>query len=143
MNGLSRTAAEWRLLARSLALMTGAVVITRTLPYGAWKSLGRRSARVRPAPADEPLRMSPVQIVRAVDSASRVIPGGGNCLARALTGRALMARHGYASELVLGVAKTSSGALRSHAWLRHDGGTLLGEQGVTGFVPMPDLADRL
>jgi len=141
MNGLSRSAPEWRLLARGLVIMAGAVVCTRALPFAVWKSFGLRSARVRPAPAGP--RISPVQIVRAVDSASRVIPGGGNCLARALTGRALMARHGYASELVLGVAKGSSGALSSHAWLRHDGGTLLGAQGVNGFVPMPDLADRL
>jgi hypothetical protein len=142
MNGFSRSAAEWRLLARGLVIMTGAVVFTRTLPFAAWKSLGLRIARVRPAPNAEGPRISPVQIVRAVDSASRVVPGGGNCLARALTGRALMARHGYASELVMGVAK-GSGPLRSHVWLRHKGDMLLGAQGVSGFEPMPDLADRL
>lgn len=143
MNGCLRSAAEWRLLARGLVIMTGAVVFTRTLPFAAWKALGLRIARVRPALHAEGSRLSPVQIVRAVDSASRVVPGGGNCLARALTGRALMAYHGYASELVMGVAKGSSGAFRSHAWLRHEGDMLLGAQGVSGFEPMPDLADRL
>ena len=81
--------------------------------------------------------------MRAIDSASRTIPGGDNCLARAIAGRALMAREGYRTELVLGVARSAEGGLKGHAWLRHEARTLLGLQGVDGFVPMPDLDGRL
>ena len=87
--------------------------------------------------------ISPAMIVRAIDGASRIVPGGGNCLARALAGRAVMARHGLSSNIVLGVAKAPDGLLRSHAWLQYKGNALLGEQGVSGFSPMPDLAGRL
>ena len=137
---VSRPLVEWRLLATAVIALGAAVLLTKAFPYRVWRR--RAHATLHTAPPIQ-TRATPYEIARAIDGASRVVLGGANCLARALAARRLMARHGWPSELVLGVAKGLDGRLRSHAWLRHDGNTLLGEQGVHGFVPMPDLAGRL
>ena len=136
---VSRSAAEWHLLLAAVRTLASAVLATRMLPYRVWRQYGLKPGAASPRQTD----VSPPMIVRAIDGASRIVPGGTNCLARALAGRALMTRHGLASELVLGVAKNGDGTLKSHAWLRHGDDAVLGEQGVRGFVAMPDLAGRL
>jgi hypothetical protein len=141
MRGLSRSWLEWRILARAVTTMAITVVITRTMPYSRSRRVTQRLARLRhrrSMPA-----ASPRLIVRAVDTASRLVPGGRNCLVRAVTGRALMAREGAESELVVGVAKSCGGAFESHAWLRYNGETILGGAGAGNFAPMPGLGDRI
>jgi len=137
MNIRSRSGREWRLLALATLTLSSYVVLTRLLPYRFWRRLGSSISRTRRnAPTSD-------MVVRALDGASVLVPGGGNCLARALAGRVLLSRYGVSSEIVLGVAKAADGSLKAHAWLRREGRTLLGEQGVSGFQPMPDLAGRL
>ena len=130
---------EWRLLATAVTFMA-ALASARALPGRACHRLGRRFSRIRTSDIGETFK--PEQVVRAVNTASRLVPGGSNCLIRALTAQALLARQGLRSELVFGVARGPAGALRSHAWLRCQGSVLLGETGVTGFAAMPNPVDR-
>ena len=130
-----RSCREWWLVARAAAVMT-AFALARALPPAAWRrfssGFGRTPSGARGS------AVLPAHVVRAVNTASRIVPGGANCLVRALTGRALLARQGKTSEIVYGVARGPAGTLRAHAWLRCQGQLLLGVVGTTGFVPMPD-----
>jgi hypothetical protein len=60
----------------------------------------------------------------SVRSASRVIPGA-SCLTQALALHNLLSRAGYSSSIHLGVAKTSGRGFEAHAWVEHEGVTLL------------------
>ena len=60
----------------------------------------------------------------AVRTASRVIPSA-SCLTRAVTLHHLLSRAGYQSSIHLGVAKTSARGFEAHAWVEHNGITLL------------------
>lgn len=54
------------------------------------------------------------------------MPGGRNCLARALAAELMLGRYGYSSQLKIGVAKTPSGEFEAHAWLESEGRVLIG-----------------
>jgi hypothetical protein len=136
----SRSSVEWVLAARALVSMATIVVAMRLLPYNKWRGLAVASGRVR---RSDPSVVSAQQVVRAMESASRFVPGGANCLVRALTTRMLMARYCMSSTLRMGVAKTLDGYLEGHAWLEYQGAVLVGERGREGFAPMPDLEARL
>jgi hypothetical protein len=125
-----RTWFEWRLLAHATGAMTGVAVAVRFLPYAVWRRIGARRA---PGSASASIE----QVVRAVNGASCVVPGGRNCLVRAVTARWLLARHGHASDLVLGVAKGGSRGVQGHAWLRCDGSIVVGQYGMDDYTPMP------
>ncbi|MBW4616713.1 MAG: lasso peptide biosynthesis B2 protein [Desmonostoc vinosum HA7617-LM4] len=66
------------------------------------------------------------KIVWAVEVSSHYMPGGVKCLARALTGQVFMSRHGYTSNLCIGVAKSEAGELKAHAWLENQGQVVIG-----------------
>jgi len=123
---------------RAIAALTLSVVTVRVVPYSVWRRRLVGASRVPPAPMPG-VTIRP--ILRAIEDASRVVPGGRNCLARALAGRALLAQHHFPSEIVLGVSRGPDGSLAAHAWLRHDGQLVLGANGVEGYVPLPDLPD--
>lgn len=72
---------------------------------------------------------APEQIARAVSRGSRLVPWP-TCLVRALAARRLLARHGVASELCLGVARPAFGRFEAHAWLECGGVTILGGEGA-------------
>jgi hypothetical protein len=135
MTGLSRSFVEWRMLARAVTIMTIAVVMLRTAPYERCRHFTLGLARLR----RRPITPAPQLLVRAVNSASRIVPGGKNCLVRAVTGRAMLARYGLESQLIVGVAKDPTGAFASHAWLERDGEAILGAPGMTGFSRLPGL----
>ena len=136
----SRSALEWLIAARAVALMTLLVVAVRVLPYRVWHRLSAANGRV---PRDAAAAVSAAHIVRAVESASRFVPGGENCLARALTTRQLMTHYGLGATLRLGVAKAPSGNLEAHAWIEYEGAVLIGDGGTDRFALMPDLETRL
>lgn len=66
------------------------------------------------------------KIVWAVEVSSHYMPGGVKCLARALTCQVFMSRHGYTSNLCIGVAKDIQGELKAHAWLENQGKVVIG-----------------
>jgi hypothetical protein len=135
----SRSWTEWWLVAQASIVMT-ALVLARALPDAAWRRFGLRLGRLHGR--NHAATVVPRQVVRAVDAASRIVPGGSNCLVRALAARTLLARRGIRSELVFGVARGPAGVLRAHAWLRYQDELLLGDKGIEGFVQMPNLAGR-
>jgi hypothetical protein len=74
----------------------------------------------------------------AVAVAGRRVPGS-TCLVRALVAQGLFARHGYASQLRLGVARGPGRVFEAHAWLERDGQVLVGGPVDARYVPMPEL----
>ncbi|HEX4601145.1 MAG TPA: lasso peptide biosynthesis B2 protein [Gemmatimonadales bacterium] len=80
----------------------------------AWLASG---AARHPAPAR--------RIAWAVAAAGRHLPGA-TCLIQALSAQTLLARHGHAARLRIGVAR-ANGGIAAHAWLERDGQPLFGE----------------
>jgi hypothetical protein len=77
---------------------------------------------VRP---DAPSKVaSPADIALAIDRAAKLLPGS-SCLPKAIAGIAMLARHGYASRLRIGL-KNDAGHLAAHAWVEYEGNVLLG-----------------
>ncbi|WP_414575295.1 lasso peptide biosynthesis B2 protein [Anabaena sp. CCY 9402-a] len=66
------------------------------------------------------------KIIWAVEVSSHYMPGV-KCLARALTCQVFMSRHGYTSNLCIGVAKGQEGELKAHAWLENQGQVVIGK----------------
>ena len=65
-------------------------------------------------------------IAWAVVAAYQVVPGGNNCLARALAAKLMLARFGYRSELRVGALKNETEAFAAHAWLEAEGRIIVG-----------------
>lgn len=81
-----------------------------------------------------------VKIVWAIDLATRYMPGGAKCLARALATQVLINRQGHTSELRIGVAKTEGGKLEAHAWVEYQGGVAIGNlKDLCRFIQLPSL----
>ena len=79
------------------------------------------------------------RIVWAVSAAGRRVPGGRNCLARALTTQTLLARHGHPARLRIGVAHTTEGEFHAHAWVETRDGVVLRESTLERFTALPVL----
>ena len=73
----------------------------------------------------------------AVETAGRIVPTGGNCLVRAIAGRAMLARRGVSSQIRLGVAKNSPDILTAHAWLECGDRIVTGEGEHLGYAALP------
>lgn len=83
---------------------------------------------------------SPVDVVWAVESVSRHMPGHPKCLARALTTKVLLHQQGYVSKLQIGVAKSDNGSLNAHAWIEYDGQIIIGNlRDLSRFIPLPSV----
>jgi len=78
--------------------------------------------------------------IRAIEAAADYIPGA-TCLVKALAAQALLGRAGCESTLRIGVLLLGDGKLKAHAWLEHDGQTILGGNvpGIDDFKPLPEL----
>lgn len=128
-----------RVLLLNAALLLAATKLgLRLLPF---QTLRRLLARLKPA-ADlasfPPTDLYFQKIVWAVEVASRYIPGGEKCLARALVAHNLLTRQGYAAQLRIGVAKDEEGKLEAHAWVESEGQIAIGRvRNWERFVPLP------
>ncbi len=76
------------------------------------------------------------RIAWAVAALSRVVPGAGNCLVRALATGIVLKRYGYPAELKIGVMKPAGGRLEAHAWLESGGSVVIGDFQLDQFVPL-------
>jgi hypothetical protein len=114
--------ADRRLLIQAWIVLAAMRVALRTVPLARLCKLASRSRSIgdRDLPSVE-------AIVRAVDRASSVIPGGQNCLLRALTAELMLRRANYKSELKIGVSKPPGGEFRAHAWVEIAGEIVIGE----------------
>ena len=84
--------------------------------------------------------VAPSAIPWAVEAASRAVPRA-TCLTQAVAAKLLLRLSGEDAQFCLGVAYTSEGALRAHAWLERDGRAILGGAGVKSMVRLPELPD--
>ena len=79
------------------------------------------------------------KILWAVNVATRYMPGGAKCLARALTTQILMSHSGFSPELCIGVAKGESG-LEAHAWIKYQGYVVIGYlPDLPRYIQLPSL----
>jgi hypothetical protein len=117
-------AADRRLLLEASSLLAVVRVGLWLLPFATVRrvarALGRSGPRATAAGGPDEAR-----VVWAIGVAGRAVPRS-TCLVRALAGQALLARHGWPSELRLGVARGPDGAFRGHAWLEREGRVLMG-----------------
>jgi hypothetical protein len=83
------------------------------------------------------------KVVWAVEGASRYMPGGVKCLARALATQVLLGRCGHPTQLYIGVAKDKQGNLEAHAWVESQGRIITGGlRDMTRFTPLPSLEEE-
>jgi hypothetical protein len=72
-------------------------------------------------------RVSPDRLAWAVRHASRFVPAA-TCLTQSLALQCALTAQGFSSRIHIGVAKVD-GTFRAHAWVEHDGRTLLSTPG--------------
>lgn len=107
-------------------------IATWTLPYSRVRGIvSRRSAARAAAALTRPERE---RIAWAIIVASAYVPGGRNCLVRALATEAMLGRFGYDGELKIGVARTADGQLRAHAWLESAGRPIIGDFDLDNYA---------
>jgi hypothetical protein len=130
---------EDKILAISCALCVAQYAIALSvIPYS-------RVDRLWPARVRNTARGGDVRrIARFVVTASKIIPRA-TCLPQALAGRAMLARHGHASTIRIGVAPSEeNGRFVAHAWLLSEGVTVLGgaPDEISRYTPLTDLGAR-
>lgn len=79
--------------------------------------------------------VSPVQIGRAIVSASRFVPCS-SCLVQAVAAQWMLRRENWASDLHVGVVKTPNGGLLAHAWVECEGAVVVGGGGLERYTPI-------
>lgn len=135
----ARLEARARLLLCQTALLLSAIKLG--LALFSFQTLRRKLAQF----SQKSISQTPVPvetIVWAIEVASRYIPGGAQCLTRALAARVLLSRQGYASQLRIGVAKDEIGQLEAHAWVEREGRAIVGGlKDGERFVPFSDLKE--
>ena len=67
------------------------------------------------------------KLIWAVRASSRLVPHA-SCLTQALAAHLMFARNGLDSDLCIGVARNEVGDFEAHAWLKHDGRVVIGDQ---------------
>ena len=135
-----RTPAERWLFGRALAAVAAARVALLLLPLPAVRRLVWYFTRGR-SPLVQHDRLSERHVIWAVEAAGRYSPVGSTCLATALVGQAILARHGYPAQLCVGVKRDPAGAFAAHAWLERDGEVIVGGPVslVRTYTPLPTL----
>jgi hypothetical protein len=75
------------------------------------------------------------RVAWAIEAVGRRLPGISTCFVRALAAEMLFA----GGAIRIGVKRTATGVLESHAWFERDGRTLVGGAGASEFVPFTTL----
>ena len=115
----------WRLTGSDRRLLLDAAVWLVAYRIALWVLPWNRVAAPRPSRDEQPSKQISVERLEwAVRTAGRRIPAA-NCLTAALALHHLMSRTGYDSSIHIGVAKTPARGFEAHAWVEHDGVTLL------------------
>jgi hypothetical protein len=96
----------------------------------------RAHAWCGPPPRRTVARPTIERLAWAVRAAGRYIPGGTNCLVRALATQSLLGQYGYRSDLRIGVRKATDGGIAAHAWLESSGAVVIGEFELEHYVPL-------
>lgn len=127
---------ERRLLVEASTGVLAARIALATLPFRTVHTLTRKLKfavkRYDALKCSEPAAAD--MVARAVERAGHNLPGV-RCLARALAGSVILARHGHDTELRIGVRCPNEG-FEAHAWLELGGVVLVGGP-ATDFAPFP------
>ena len=75
-------------------------------------------------PSPRSRRFSPDRLAWAVRHSSRLVPAA-TCLTQSLALQCALTAMGLSSSVEIGVAKEACGKFQAHAWVEHDGRTLL------------------
>jgi hypothetical protein len=137
---LARPAPDFILFLRAFGLVVSVRIALWVLPSRLLLRHVARRVRRAPAPADTSLLVK--RIGWAVRAASRRVPDA-SCLTQALSVQLLLARHGYSSELKIGVLRDSVTGFAAHAWVLVDGQVLVGGRGVDRYRELPDITAGL
>lgn len=136
---LRLTSCDRHLLITAALLMSAIRLGLGLLPFRVLRRVVNSLTVVRPVPQ----QISINQVVWAVEVASKYMPGGVKCLARALTTQILLSWRGYQTELRIGVAKNPQGQLEAHAWVESQGRVIMGGLAdLTRFTPLPNLEGK-
>jgi hypothetical protein len=132
-NRWKRVVARRRVLAEAFGVVLLVRLGLAVVPITVWQRLSERLLRR----AREARRSGeiPADIAWAVRRASRAVPGA-TCLTQSLSAQIVLARHGHASRLQIGVARTGTRELRAHAWLESDERILVGARVRDTFTPL-------
>ena len=115
-------ALHWRLLVGAAALQVVMAIGLRLMRLPALRKAGRRVRplvhALLPGPDD--------RVIWAIGAAGRRLPSISTCLVQALVAEMRLSSRERRLSLVIGVKRTPSGALHSHAWLRDGDRVLIG-----------------
>lgn len=115
---LRRSWAEYLLLLEAAVLVSLTELAVHFLPFR-WLVRFAGTLRGETPATEPPQHLAQVRRIRwAVQAAARHLPWECRCLAQALVGQILLAQHGIAGTLYLGVRRDAHGATSAHAWLR-------------------------
>lgn len=96
---------------------------------GKWLSLP--AAAVDPDPSEQ------IILIRDdLASVKRYFPFVSNCFSLGATGMTICRWQKISSQMYFGVAKNEHGKLIAHAWLKHDGVFISGQEGYERFSPV-------
>ncbi len=130
---------EQKLVAGAVLALSAVRIGLITLPFATVRGIvARRYRRL----GDEPSRPALERVTWAIEAASHYVPGGSNCLVRALASEYVLGWFGYPSELKIGVAKSAADELAAHAWLESDGRVVIGEFELDRYTELGAAEDR-
>lgn len=126
--------ATWRRVKKIPMFLEAAIVTAMSrlaltlLPFRSLQTL-------LPRTPSEQQRGDALSLTAAVARVSPLIPRA-TCLTQAVAGHVLLARHGYASEIHIGVKKGDTAKFHAHAWLARGENVVLGHADHESFVPL-------
>jgi hypothetical protein len=125
-----RSLSDWTLLAGATLAQLAAACALRTMPLPALRAMARR---LRPI-AHVLLRGSDARIIWAVEVTGRRLLPVSTCLVRALVIETRLHSKERPLSLAIGVKRSSTGALQSHAWVLSGDRSLVGGPLDDAFV---------
>ena len=127
-----RSLRDWVLLAGVTAAQLAAAFAVRTMALSAFRA---RARRLRPI-ARMLVRGSDERVIWAVEATGRRLAPVSTCLVRALVIEMLLSSKERPLSLAIGVKRSATGMLHSHAWVLSGGQSLVGGPLDEGFVRM-------
>ena len=126
---------ERRLLIEALTAVSFVRLGLTALPFRIFRKYVLDCSRARPNSATAG-QVTAGTVVWAVTVASRYVPMA-TCLTQALASQMILARHGYSTELRIGVTKDAHGSFGAHAWLELKGRVVIGDVDLANYTPLP------
>ena len=131
-------------LGDQLRLLGGAVLLVSfsiAFAVGSFSRIRRYllyvASRISPVVPGSP---APEQVIAAVTTADRYVPGYRTCLMRSLTAEALLRLYAFTPDHRIGVTKESSDEMKAHSWLELQNDILIGDiEDLSRYEPLPSL----